>query len=136
MSAAGTCDCPRAHFEGTTYGLCDEAKQWTDARELCGLEGGHLVIIDDDDENGFLHDEVRDADLGEPWIGLYESDVDTFTWIDGSAISYEAWAPGDPDGGGGKCARMNYQGTDAWGDRECNQQQTFICESGFIDSTN
>ncbi|XP_033627248.1 C-type mannose receptor 2-like [Asterias rubens] len=62
----------------------------------------HLVSILDEEENQFVTHYGNDL-----WIGYNDLDVEgVYTWIDGSPVGYEGWAPGFPVG-------------DAYGNQDC-----------------
>jgi hypothetical protein len=59
------------------------------------------VTINDQDENDWLFDTFDGANTGF-WIGLNDAaDEGVFTWISGEAVTFTAWAPGQPDNGDG-----------------------------------
>ena len=101
-------DCPANYFlyNGNCYGLKtdpDELVDWTDARGWCQGEdsGYNLVVIDDNQENEFLQDQIKNLFPGYGfWIGLKEnSDKNGFIWLDGSSLSFQsAWGSGEPSG--------------------------------------
>ena len=68
------------------------------------------------------------------WIGGSDREEEGyFKWVDGSALTYNKWSPGQPDNNGNRnadCVRY-YFGTDTatWFDRSCTSEYGFMCEN-------
>lgn len=84
-----------------------EGISWIDARDAAELAGGHLASITSAEENAFVYSLV-DADslwwnnVFGPWIGGVQTNKSAeatghWSWVDGEAWSYTAWAPSQPD---------------------------------------
>ncbi|MCC6644300.1 MAG: C-type lectin domain-containing protein [Polyangiaceae bacterium] len=110
---------------------------WSEAVKRCKDEGGHLAIVGSAAENGFLS-VVHD---GEHWLGatdgrdLKASGAGTYTWVDGSALSYSNWNPGEPNANEStcwfdKCYEHCLVETKSgkWDDRRCDLEYDYICE--------
>lgn len=71
--------------------------------------------------------------LGPPgkikiWLGMERLSSDSkLHWIDNTPITYENWAPGEPDQTGA-CVQMIHKGW--WEDTSCVQQLPSICKKG------
>lgn len=84
-----------------------EGISWTDARDAAELAGGHLASITSAGENAFVFSLIDTNSLWRnnvfgPWIGGYQTNKSAeatghWTWVDGEAWSYTAWAPSQPD---------------------------------------
>ena len=77
------------------YLLTDSQLSWTQAEEQAVSLGGHLVTINNSQENQFLVDTFG---IGTPyWIGL--NDIETegqFEWISGEKVTYTNWDVSKP----------------------------------------
>ena len=67
--------------------------------------GGHLVAINDAEENSWIRCNVATADgiNGEDaWIGLNDAASEgTFVWSNGDKATYTNWGGGEPNDAGG-----------------------------------
>jgi len=98
---------------------------WPAARDACTDLGGHLVIIADADENA----RVRAlSTLPSTWIGATDVLVeDDWRWVDGSAVTFQPWAPLQPDNFLNEdCIVQQEDG--AWNDTSCERELPFVCE--------
>jgi hypothetical protein len=132
------CACPGVNFAGHNYLFCLRDRNWSDSRNSCTGQGGgryRLVIINDMAEQTFVQAEAG-ALAGRWWIGLDDNDTEgDFRWVDGTPqrnggtiISYDNFAPGEPNNDWGEdCGEIRAGGL--WNDRECNDDNNFICES-------
>ena len=63
----------------------------------CSAAGGHLVSINDADENIYVSSILP----GHFWIGYTDELVEgTFVWVDGSTSTYTNWANNEPNNSG------------------------------------
>jgi hypothetical protein len=85
--------------DGKLYVPTPEAMTFSEAISFADSIGGHLVTIDSESENEWLRS-VLYSEVGAFWIGLSDADRDGFwTWTDGSASAYTAWAGNEPNSG-------------------------------------
>jgi Ca2+-binding RTX toxin-like protein len=90
----GDLDSPFFSFNGKTYLLSDEGS-WTEAQAQAVSLGGNLVTVNDATENQFL---VNTFGTERLWIGLTDEAVEgQFKWVNGEAVTYTNWNPGQPD---------------------------------------
>ncbi len=117
-------DCDYLAYNKHGYWFCRPSRDWADAQARCEAVGMHLATIEDAAENNFILSMIE----GDTYIGLSDTDTEgTFTWIDGSALTYTNWDTDQPnDTGGQDCVEMNLTG--AWNDETCTIGQFFICE--------
>ena len=83
---------------GHIYFLSNPAlgKNWTDAESQAVAAGGHLVSINDANENQWLVDKFGTEEGF--WIGLTDAGSENnFKWVSGEAVTYTNWAPGEPN---------------------------------------
>ncbi|XP_078697518.1 snaclec agkisacutacin subunit A-like [Branchiostoma floridae x Branchiostoma belcheri] len=104
------CQTGWSEYNNHCYKLMTDKTCWSKAKKRCAKHGAILATIKDADENSFIADLIVNAPEGRVlpsvWIGLYKVDtgglLGTFRpgqweWIDGSALGYENWAPGQPN---------------------------------------
>ena len=95
--------CPQDYFlnNGHCYGFVDQSLSWYNSRDRCKQLGEEydLVVVNDNEENQFLKDKIRNQFSGNKyWMGMKENDKDDgFDWIDGSVVSYTDWKSGEPN---------------------------------------
>jgi hypothetical protein len=80
---------------------------WHDAKKRCEELGGHLVIIDNEDEQKWILVLLGRSGLtvnnsNSDWDCVYlgasdEANEGKWTWIDGSPVKYQRWGPKQPD---------------------------------------
>lgn len=87
----------RYEYNGNKYALIDSSMSWDDARDYCTTLGGHLVIIDNVDEQTYLSTMMElYGSKNLYWIGLSGED-EQCSWVDGTPLSFENWAAGEPN---------------------------------------
>jgi collectin sub-family protein 12 len=130
-----TAACPGMPFDGSCYQVFGELAAWNVAVQRCSEWGGHLASVESIEEDTFL--DAWPAQLGVPfangsgiWLGGTDAAVEgDFRWLDESPLSFEGWAPNQPDNGAGiDCIEKRNDGTALWYDRRCSDVMPFICE--------
>ncbi|XP_019905753.2 type-2 ice-structuring protein-like isoform X2 [Esox lucius] len=112
---------------------------WTHSRDHCVSMGGHLVIINSQQEQTFL----RSMNVNS-WIGLNDFETEGWwLWVDNKPLSQTGvnfwikWGGGvsEPnnskkdDPSGENCARLsNPEGYSGWVDAPCGELHAFVCE--------
>lgn len=120
--AGDGCD---ARLDGRCYRIRGAPRAWDQAETDCAGWGGHLVRIDDRDEERALVD-VGAADAH--WIGLTDaSEEGAFAWSDGSPLTYARWADGAPRAmpPWRDCVHTT---EDGWTDARCSDALPYVCE--------
>jgi len=85
---------------GHTYYLLSPMSA-ASAESLAVSLGGHLVTINDAEENAWVLDTFGSYDE-TLWIGLNDVATEgTWQWLDGTSVSYFNWMSGEPNNGGG-----------------------------------
>ncbi|XP_015279236.1 PREDICTED: macrophage mannose receptor 1-like [Gekko japonicus] len=130
-------------------------RTWFEARDFCREIGGDLASIHSDKEQSKLQELTEDStwigfnsldsDIGNTWsdgspnvfhtfkddvyIGLTVGVDGKFRWLDGTLVTYEAWAPNEPNNANEDegCVMM-YKRTGLWNDISCSAKKSFICE--------
>jgi len=89
-------------FGGHRYAITSNQLTWDEAKQFALEQGGYLVIIDNDEENGFIHDTYRETlDVNVTdilWIGLTDvAEEGIFRWVNGEIPLYTNWSEGEPN---------------------------------------
>ncbi len=97
----GVCPADWEHRDGHCYRLTTSVGPWNTAEAEAVAAGGHLVTVNDEDEQLWLNETFR-AGQGSMWIGLYQQPGSTepdsdWLWISQEAVTYTHWADGEPD---------------------------------------
>lgn len=103
--------------------------EWNMAETNAETLGGNLVTINDATEQDWL---IRNFGSDRYyWIGFTKVEG-RWGWLSGETVTYENWAPGQPDNGGhGEyVAVMNYNGAGRWNDYCTNCTDIGIAEWG------
>ena len=101
------------------------ASTWAAAESTCISAGGHLATITSTAENYFIYSITQTS----VWIGASDSISEgSFVWRDGTAVSFSAWASGEPNASSTDedCAEMTPYGY--WNDLSCSATRSFVCE--------
>ena len=112
------------------------ASTWAAAEATAVLLGGHLVTIDDAEENEWVRANV--ANFGgvdrRLWLGFNDVQVEgQFAWTDGTPTGYTNWNPGEPNNSGGIEDFTELLGSNGrWNDQDAdgNGQQIGVAELG------
>ncbi|XP_031437085.2 CD209 antigen-like [Clupea harengus] len=92
--------------------------------------GGHLVVIDSEEEQKFISGFERRV-----WIGALKTEG-AWKWVDGKVLGYAGyWAEGEPNNMGGEedCVENKFMGDPkrTWNDGTCNLLRLYICEKAM-----
>ena len=99
------------------YRLTTGAKTWEAAQAEALSLGGNLVTINNAAEEAQL--KANFGTTEQFWIGLTDRDSEgTFEWVNGEAVLYTNWAPGEPNdfGTGEDYAQINFGPNRQWND--------------------
>jgi hypothetical protein len=126
------------YFMGRRYAIVRDELTWHEARNLAESLGGHLVVINDADENQFISDMyAAPLSSGFIWMGLTDiGDEGTFRWIDGTPVGYTNWDAGQPDNfePGENCVASGpiLNGAMTWNDNYCYQRFYTVIEWDYL----
>ena len=85
-------------FQGHYYLLTVGFRTWPEAEAEAVATGGHLVAINSQEENDFIRDNFADYAGARVWIGLSDQGEEgRFVWSNSDPVSYENFAPGEPN---------------------------------------
>jgi len=120
-------------FRGHRYRLVEKHVTWEEARDACIAVGGHLVIIETEDEARFVASLVpEDGRWDRFWLGASDAEVEgDWRWLDGTKVAYADWATNEPnDGGGIQDCGCIVAATKKWDDVQHNWGAPvgYICE--------
>ncbi|KAK6186031.1 hypothetical protein SNE40_008146 [Patella caerulea] len=101
---------------------------WPDARGICILEGGDLIILDTQQKIDAIAPHIS--------VGLYQIGIHhiysngDFEFVDErnqNDVTFNAWRPLEPNSNAGQdsCGRLRHF---QWEDGDCNNARKFICE--------
>ncbi|XP_042560645.1 asialoglycoprotein receptor 1-like isoform X2 [Clupea harengus] len=132
-----------AHNSGKCYLFSSTRKTWSQSRDHCITLGGHLAIVNSQEEQNFLSQSAIEVFY---WMGL--SDLETegqWIWVDSTPLSEtgavfwgkrsdgqdepDNWKEEDPSGE--NCALFTKFGY--WLDNSCKKRHTFVCETVATD---
>ncbi|XP_065682569.1 uncharacterized protein LOC100212148 isoform X3 [Hydra vulgaris] len=113
-----------------------KGKSWSDASISCQVKGGHLLSIEDQAENSFIKNILKDDTLKKDnyWIRLNDDcNNREFMWSDDKYLKFSNWLPKKPNnaGNGENCVETNKVG---WNDNDCFNYNGFICK--FVKENN
>ena len=102
---------------------------WLDAQSSCAIWGGDLTSITTERENNYLNTLITSS-VGNCWIGLNDRDVEgTYTWIDGTTVSYTNWTGTPPNTANNDCVQINNAGNGMWESVSCDVTlNAFLCK--------
>lgn len=122
-----------AEWNGHKYRYIAEATTWADAKRKCEELGGHLLIIDDKDEDAFVMRSLSAVGNANPevWLGITcEGTPGRWRTVRADALSYFRWQRGEPSHSNAvePCAAINMNAGGAWNDCRGDYRFPFICE--------
>ncbi|XP_024864222.1 dromaiocalcin-1-like [Kryptolebias marmoratus] len=108
---------------------CKEEKTWEEALEHCRKINENLTSLLSETENLLATNEIQQSSITEPvWIGLRYLG-DTWLWVNGDPLEYDAWSQGgDQDRQcpmKRRCGALTKEGV--WESWDCQEKLSFIC---------
>lgn len=79
----------------STYRLYLEDVSWTEARDRCTEEGGHLVVISDREEFDKVVALAESNGVDMVWVGCRRTEG-TLQWVTGEEVGFWPWGAGEP----------------------------------------
>ncbi|XP_052786142.1 C-type lectin domain family 10 member A-like [Mya arenaria] len=101
-----------------------------DFQHYCTSKGGHLVHVNNANENNFIRDVImHQAPTAHWWLGANDDTTEgVWQWVDDdSSLQFNDFWPGMPDGDG-DCAFYSHGGDYKWDDANCQLAYNGICE--------
>ncbi|XP_043249696.1 hemolymph lipopolysaccharide-binding protein-like [Colletes gigas] len=114
------------------YKVNSRKMTWNNARKACREDGGHLVVINSDDEAAHLLRTMTSSHFPEVWVGIHDLFVEgEWATVTGEELKpplYEKWFPSEPNNVGGVENCAIYSNLGGLDDRPCNRMHWFVCE--------
>lgn len=108
------------------------------ARTFCKKNFGELAVITGESERKFLWKQISKGSEGQYYIGLTVDLDKTFSWVDGTPVTYTAWERNEPNFANNdeNCVTI-YKGMGYWNDINCGIELPSICKrsSSFVNTT-
>lgn len=115
-------------FNSSKFYVSNAATNWVGAKSISESNGGHLAVIDSQEENDFIQNEINPAS-GSVWIGLNNvNNGSIFQWVTLDPVGYTNWQNGEPNGAPGGHATRLRENTGEWTDRPISDQYEFVFE--------
>ncbi|XP_041740533.1 CD209 antigen-like protein E [Coregonus clupeaformis] len=127
---------------GKCYFFSTGRMSWTQSRDHCVSMGGHLVIVNSQEEQKFLYSSTENK---THWIGLNDLETEgRWLWVDNKPLNQtgvqfwwlrskekdepDNWTEQNPSGE--DCAALGNDniGTHVWFDDSCEKMKRFVCE--------
>ena len=118
-------------FNGKYYYISDNSFTPEAAFSDAESNGGNVVTINDASENSFINSVIS---VPSVIIGLTDKEVEgQFAWVNGEAVTYTNWAPGEPNNSNNEDYTELYSGGN-WNDLPGSISRPYILEvsSGVI----
>lgn len=115
-----------------------EGMSWLDAEAQAVDWGGHLVTINDPEEELWLREQFYPPDLRAGfWIGFNDIEIEgNWVWSSGEMPGYENWCPGEPnDLNGEDAANMEGYPYDNPTQYCWNDNQDFVHRQGIVEKS-
>lgn len=80
---------------GHTYEVINAQLTWLDAQTAAQEQGGYMATVTSAAENSFVA-KLTKRNV-RTWLGAYQPDGVTWTWVNGEPFTYTNWAPGEPN---------------------------------------
>ena len=132
--SAGTCDEHWIQDGDLCYRVVLETRIFNYAERFCVINSAHLISITSQEENDRIFD-LMSKYIGHSgrqriWLGMERLQSDSrLHWVDGRSLTYQNWAPGEPDSTGA-CVQMIRKGW--WEDTSCSEKLPYICKKGKL----
>uniref|UniRef100_H3DIA4 Macrophage mannose receptor 1 n=1 Tax=Tetraodon nigroviridis TaxID=99883 RepID=H3DIA4_TETNG len=125
-------------YNTTQYFINNNKLDMESARVFCRKNFGDLVIITGESERKFLWKTISRSKEGQYYIGMTLNLDKSFSWVDGSPVTFTAWEANEPNFANNdeNCVTM-YQNMGYWNDINCGSELPSICKrsSDFANTT-
>ena len=129
-------------YEGHAYAIFNykdnELKDYKDCEKFCEEMGGHLAVINSQEENDFIYDYIGRKGYTLVMFGYSdEKGEGKWKWVNGSKSKYTNWAEGQPNNGANNRSGISenyaefskHPANGQWNDTEFGSNTyNFICE--------
>ncbi|XP_072234626.1 macrophage mannose receptor 1 [Leuresthes tenuis] len=125
-------------YNDTHYYINKDALAMEEARAHCKRNFGELAVITGESERKFLWKQIGQLPQVQYYIGLTVNLDKSFSWLDGTPVTYTAWEHNEPNFANNdeNCVTM-YKGMGYWNDINCGMELPSICKrsGSFLNTT-
>ncbi|XP_034428557.1 macrophage mannose receptor 1 isoform X2 [Hippoglossus hippoglossus] len=125
-------------YNDTQYFFNTDPLSMEAARVFCKKNFGELAVITGESERKFLWKQILKGSEGQYYIGMVVNLDQSFSWLDGSPVTYTAWEHNEPNFANNdeNCVTI-YKGMGYWNDINCGMELSSICKrsSSFVNAT-
>ncbi|XP_066500777.1 asialoglycoprotein receptor-like 1 isoform X2 [Hoplias malabaricus] len=136
----GTCKEGWTFYKEKCYFVSVQMKDWESAENDCIRKNGHLLVVNNREEEDYISQLIRHDHNSHFWMGLVERETEgEWTWVDGTNFgkTEHFWDEGQPDNwdvrvNGEDCGQLHgYPKTPRrlWNDGDCTLPNKYICEA-------
>ncbi|XP_029935851.1 macrophage mannose receptor 1 [Myripristis murdjan] len=108
------------------------------ARAFCKSNAGELAVITAESERRFLWKQISRGSEGQYYIGMIVNLDKSFSWMDGTPVTYTAWEQNEPNFANNdeNCVTI-YKSMGYWNDINCGVELPSICKrsANFTNTT-
>lgn len=118
------------------YWLSTDKRNFTEAEEFCVKIGGHLLWIEDNDEQMWLSSVLALYETTLYWLtGMVDLTAEggqhNLSWTSGADVTFTNLADREPSNGQEQCVTMEKPMAFKWADVFCNRKEAFICKANI-----
>uniref|UniRef100_A0A4W6CGU1 Mannose receptor C-type 1 n=1 Tax=Lates calcarifer TaxID=8187 RepID=A0A4W6CGU1_LATCA len=128
-------------YNDTQYYINNDNLPMEAARAYCKKNFGELAVITAESERKFLWKQARNiakGSEGQYYIGMVVNLDKSFSWLDGTPVSYTAWEHNEPNFANNdeNCVTI-YKNMGYWNDINCGMELPSICKrsTNFVNTT-
>uniref|UniRef100_A0A3Q3VSG6 Macrophage mannose receptor 1 n=1 Tax=Mola mola TaxID=94237 RepID=A0A3Q3VSG6_MOLML len=125
-------------YNDTQYFINKDKTDMEAARAFCKKNFGDLVVITGESERTFLWKQITKDSFGQYYIGMTVNLDKSFSWVDGTSVTYTAWEKNEPNFANNdeNCVTI-YKSMGYWNDINCGLEMPSICKrsNSFVNST-
>ncbi|CAJ0955345.1 unnamed protein product, partial [Mesorhabditis belari] len=130
--------CPEGSYSIPNENICvfpmPDSQYYIDAVRRCLKIGGMTAKIANVFENGFISSLLFTFNGTAPYIGIERKSDNRWVYADGSPLTYQNWATGEPNLNSSTnfCALMD-PGTGKWVSTDCFSTRPYLCTGKDLD---
>lgn len=116
-------------YNDTQYYINMDTMPMEPARAYCKKNFGDLAVITGESERRFLWKQISRGTEGQYYIGMTLNLDKSFSWVDGTPVTYTAWEHNEPNFANNdeNCVTI-YRSMGFWNDINCGLQLPSICK--------
>ncbi|XP_041817070.1 macrophage mannose receptor 1 [Chelmon rostratus] len=125
-------------YNDTQYFINTDNLDMEAARAFCKKGFGDLAIITGESERKFIWKQIAKGPDAQYYIGMTVNLDKSFSWVDGTPITYTAWEQNEPNFANNdeNCVTI-YKSMGYWNDINCGMELPSVCKrsSSFVNTT-